>query len=207
MKGLLIKDFINLRKYGKSVLVILVFYIIFSFVMDNIMFLSGMIVLLFSMMAVTSFSYDKLAGWDKYAMSLPLPRRTIVSSKYVLALILAICGMVLSVVAGLILGLFRDTGDITQQLVTSYALFSVGILFLSIMLPLVYKFGVEKSRLMMMLIFAIPVVAVFVLGQTGISVPDETEVTRLIAFSSVVIIPLYAFSWILSYYIYEKKEF
>lgn len=206
MKGLIIKDIINLRKYGRSVAFVMAFYVLFTVMMKNTAFISGMIVLLFSMTVITSFSYDKQAGWDEYALALPLSRKAIVKSKYILSLLLSLSGAALSVLLGAVLGLFMETGGIMEQLITSYALFGVGILFLSIMLPLIFKFGVERSRILIIIVFAAPTAALFALSQTGITLPDEAQIERLIAYSPIMLAALFAFSYMLSRYFFEKKE-
>lgn len=206
MKGLLLKDIINLRKYGRSVAVVMAFYVLFSILMKSAAFIGGMVVLLFSMTVLTSFSYDKQAGWDEYALSLPLPRKTIVTSKYILSFLLTLSGTVLSIILGAILGLFMDIGNISEQLVTSYALFGAGILFLSIMLPLIFKFGVEKSRILIVIVFAAPAAALFALSQAGMPLPAGEQIERLLIYSPIMLAALFAFSYMLSRWFFEKKE-
>jgi ABC-2 type transport system permease protein len=206
MKGLIIKDIINMRKYGRSVVFVMVFYVFFAIMMNSTAFISGMIVLLFSMTVITSFSYDKQAGWDEYALSLPLPRKTIVKSKYMLSLLLTLSGAILSVLLGAVLGLFLETGGIMEQLIISYVLFGTGILFLSILLPLIFKFGAEKSRILLLIVFAAPAAAILIIGQQGIALPDEALAGRLLAYLPIMLAALFAFSYMLSRYFFENKE-
>jgi hypothetical protein len=205
MKGLLLKDIITLRKYGKSILLVIAFYVLFSFMVDDTSFMSGMVVLLFAMTAITSFSYDKLAGWEEYALSLPLPRKTLVKGKYVLSLLLAITGMALSALLGVILNLVVQKTGIAEHLTASYIMFGISILFLSIMLPLIFKFGVEKSRIFMIIVVAIPAAAVFALDRSGFTMPNQELFNRVLLYSPLMLAALYVFSYMLSRYIFEKK--
>lgn len=206
MKGLIIKDLINLRKYGRSVLLVTAFYVLLSFMMDDTAFISGMVVLLFSMTAITSFAYDKQAGWEEYALSLPLPRKTIVKSKYILSLLLVLIGMALSVLLGIVINLITKKTGILEHLTSTYAIFGVSVLFLSIMLPLVFRFGVEKSRIFMIIVVAIPAAAAVVLDRTGYTLPGEALLGRILLYSPLMLAALYIFSYMLSYYFFEKKE-
>ncbi len=206
MKGLIIKDFINLRKYGRSVLLVVAFFVLLSFMMDDTAFISGMVVLLFAMTAVTSFAYDKQAGWEEYALSLPLPRKTIVKSKYILSLLLALIGMVLSVLLGVVINLITKKTGIMEHLTTTYVIFGVGVLFLSIMLPLIFRFGVEKSRIFMIIVVAIPAAAAFALDRAGFTMPNQELFNRVLLYSPLMLAALYFFSYMLSYYFFEKKE-
>ena len=206
MKGLLIKDFLNLRKYGRSVILILAFYVLYGLMLDNANFIIGMIVLLFSMMAITSFSYDDLAKWDKYALSLPVTRKEMVLSKYILATILSVVGALLALLATIGVSLINTPVSINEQLLITYALFATSIIFISILLPLIYKFGVEKSRIMMILVFAVPTAMVFVLSSIGFQLPTESQLMMLLYASPIILIALYSISYFISYSVYKKKD-
>lgn len=206
MKGLLLKDLINLRKYGWSALLIIGLYVIFSFSLSDSGFMSVMIVLMFSMIAITSFSYDNIAGWDKYALSLPVSRKTIVKSKYVLSLLLSFLGAVMSALSGIVMSLFKGTADVPELLLMSLGLFCVSAFFLCIMLPLIFKFGVEKSRIMIIIVFAIPYASIFALSQSGAIMPTQEQLMRLIAYFPIVLAAFFVFSYMLSRYFFEKKE-
>lgn len=206
MKGLIIKDLINLKKYGWSVLMITALYVIFSITLKDPEFMGGMVVLMFSMIAVTSFSYDNIAGWDKYVTAMPVSRRTVVKSKYVLALLLSLLGAALSAIIGIATGYFNGTADIIKQLTISAGLLGIGILFLCIMLPLIFKFGVEKSRVIVIVVFAIPFAAAFAMSQTGMTLPPQDQLMRILAYSPLMLVALFAFSYMLSCYFYNTKE-
>ncbi len=206
MKGLIIKDFLSLKKYGRSVLLVIAFYILFSFMVDDSSFMSGAVVLLFSVTVITSFSYDKQAGWEEYALSLPLPRKTIVKSKYLLSLLMTIAGAALSALIGIVINLVTNNKSIIEHLTATYVLLIISVLFLSIMLPLIYKFGVEKSRIFMVIVIAIPAAAAFVFDRAGFDLPSEALFGRLLLYSPVMLAALFAFSYMLSRYIFEKKE-
>jgi ABC-type transport system involved in multi-copper enzyme maturation permease subunit len=172
---------------------------------DDASFMSSMVVLLAAMTAITSFSYDKQAGWEEYALSLPLPRKTIVKSKYVLSFLFALAGMALSVLLGIVINVVKKSG-IEEHLVSTYVLFAISILFLCIMLPLIFKFGVEKSRIFMIIVLAIPTAAVFALDRAGFKLPNEELLGRILIYSPLMLAALYVFSYMLSRCIFEKKE-
>ena len=58
MKALLIKDIINLKSYARTIMILVAFYVILPFVTPvDISFFSGMICILFVMMAITCLLY------------------------------------------------------------------------------------------------------------------------------------------------------
>jgi len=95
MKGLIIKDILNLKKNLNTLLVLVIFYAFLGYRSGDPSMLIAMIVLLLTMMSITSISYDDLAKWDKYALAMPISRKNIVLSKYILAVLLSISGVVL----------------------------------------------------------------------------------------------------------------
>ncbi len=207
MKGLIIKDLVNLKKYSHTVLLMMAIYIIFALMMDSMQAFSGMIILMFSITVVSSFSYDSQSGWDTYALTLPLPKKVIVLSKYVLALLLSVSGTLLAILANWLFGLFRHQSNFTETLVTSYSIFAVSVIFLCIMLPLIYRFGAERSRVIIVAVFAIPTAAFVVLSQTGTPfTPDEALMSRLLLLSPLVLIAASAVSAALSCRIFRKRQ-
>ena len=97
MIGLLLKDFYILKQYLKTMLLMAAFFVLISTGLDNpAEFISGFIVLICVMMTITSFSYDALANWERYALSMPVTRKEIVGSKYLLSLILCLAGAAVS---------------------------------------------------------------------------------------------------------------
>ncbi len=207
MKGLILKDLYNLRKYGRTVFLISAFYILLTFMMDNSDMFAGMIVLMFAITSITSFAYDNQSGWDVYVQTLPVSKKDVVLSKYLLSYLLALFGGLLAVLMGWINGLVKNVGNFTETLITAYALFAVGLLFISILLPLVYRFGVERSRVIIIAVVAIPVAAGVAMSQTG-KLPEigEQAFKQALLFSPLIVVACCILSFAISNVIYRKKE-
>lgn len=207
MKGLILKDIYNLRKYGKTLFLIAALYFLLSFMMDNADIFVGMIVIMFAITTVTSFAYDSQSGWDVYVNTMPVSRKDVVLSKYLLSLLLILTGGLLSVLMGWVNGLIRNIGNFSETLLTAYALCAVGLLFVSILLPFVYKFGVERARVIIIAVVAVPVAAGIALSQTG-ALPEfnEQTVKQLLWFSPLIVAVCCVLSIAISNAIYRKKE-
>lgn len=207
MKGLILKDLYNLRKYGKTLFLIAALYFMLSFMMDNADIFVGMIVIMFAITTVTSFAYDNQSGWDVYVNTMPVSKKDVVLSKYVLSLFLILTGGLLSVLMGWVNGLIRNIGNFSETLVTAYALCAVGLLFISILLPFVYKFGVERARVIIIAVVVIPVAAGFALSQTG-TLPEISEqtVNQMLLFSPLIVAACCVLSIAISNAVYRKKE-
>ena len=80
MKGLLLKDLVNLGKQARSLLLILVFYFVFALFGEDRTIFGGIISILMFMMVITSLAYDERAKWDRYALTMPVSRSLMVLS-------------------------------------------------------------------------------------------------------------------------------
>jgi ABC-2 type transport system permease protein len=209
MIGLLLKDFYTLKQYTRSILIMLVFFALISVGMDNsTSFFQGMFVMLFMTMTISSFSYDNLAKWDRYALSLPVTKSTVVASKYLLAIIMSMFGSAIAFLATSIMLIFRPVEGfgIREHLLVTYGVIMVAIFFASILLPLIYKFGVEKSRLFLIAIFAVPFSLVVLLDKLGIALPPKETLITLFKLMPVLILLIFFVSYLLSVGIYKNKE-
>lgn len=207
MKGLLIKDILNLKKSFSTVVIMIILYFLFAFKSGDPSILVGMIVLLLTMMSITSISYDDLAKWDKFALAMPIKREKIVFSKYILSVLLSLVGVIISTAIGYVIILLKGKMSLSDFLITSYIIFGVSIIFSCIILPLVFKFGVEKGRLMIMAVLAIPMVIAYVLSEVGIPMPTYNQLIILLKVSPLILLAFIYISSSISYNIYRKKDF
>lgn len=211
MIGLLLKDFYILRQYVKTMLLMVVLFALISAGLDNpAAFFTGFIVLLCVMMTITSFSYDALANWDRYALSMPVTRRELVAAKYLLAFILCLTGTAISFPVSL--AVLKITGPVegfgmSEYLYSSVAIICIAYFFSAVLLPLIFQFGVEKCRLVMIAVFAAPTAAVVALDKAGVSMPSEAALSTFIKLLPAIVILLNLLSYNISVRIFKAKEF
>ena len=101
MKGLIIKDILNLKNYMKQLILVLIFFIAYGIFLKIGTFVGTMITLMLSMQVITTMSYDEYAKWDKYALTMNINRKDIVLSKYVFFIMSIIIGMVVGVISSM----------------------------------------------------------------------------------------------------------
>ncbi|MDF2654538.1 MAG: hypothetical protein K0R19_1012 [Bacillota bacterium] len=209
MTGLLLKDFYSLRQYGKTMLFMLVFFAFLSAGMDNpASFFEGFMIIMSMMMAIYSFSYDNLAKWDRFGLSLPVTRTEVVAGKYLLSLILCMLGGILAFLLSSVILTFRPVEDfgLKEHLYSLVGVSAIGIFLFSILLPLIFKFGVEKSRLFLIAIFAAPTAAVISFGQLGIELPSGVVLLGLLKLLPLIAVVAFLLSFLVSNRIYCSKE-
>lgn len=161
MKGLLIKDFYLMKTTVRTYLALLVVFAVLSAVgVYGISMLNTVLMILLIMIPVNAFAYDEQAGWNKYAASTPMGRRGMVNGRYVYVLCIIFAGMVLAAALQVLLFFLGfGEGESLGSMIFSAAasVGAAGGLMNAILLPLIYKFGVQKSRLMLMIIMALTV--------------------------------------------------
>lgn len=154
MKGLLLKDLYTMRSYLRTLAVMFVFYIVLGFVSRTSSFFAAFVGVLCIVMTVTSYAYDQTCGWNLYGASLPVSRREIVRSKYLLALLLSAAGILVTILAHLLFVLGGRGGSLADILPNALGAGVSGFLIVIILLPVLYRFGVEKGRVVMMILAA-----------------------------------------------------
>lgn len=161
MNGLLFKDILILRRVLKSYFLVLCFYLLLTAAgaFDSTM-ISGFIALFIMMLPISSFAYDELARWDRFAAALPAGRRGVVDAKYLLVLFLGGLSLALLALFSFILWMVRG-GSLGDMLLTGLCCVAAGLLMSSLLLPFLFRFGAEKGRLMVMAIGALLFLLVF----------------------------------------------
>ena len=207
MKGLMIKDMLTLKKQGKIMILLLIFYIGYSIYTKNSIML-GLVVTIFSMMLpITSLAYDEFGKWDKYALSLPVDRKTVVMSKYLLSLLISVCGFILLTPVAIIISINGEDLTVSGAVIVMACSVLISMFMVSLMLPIIFKLGVEKARLIQMLIVFVPTLIVMLIPSMGITLPSQTLVVVMMVSIPILIIALYVASIFVSLKIYCKKEF
>lgn len=204
MKGLLLKDLLNLKKQAKIYLFLFGFYLAFGIIAKDASFFSGVIMILCAMLPITALSYDERAKWDKYALTMPISRKHMVLSKYALGILFTVFGFIILLLVNSFVEMsFKET------IGTSLIIFGGSIFFISLIMPILFKFGVEKGRMLMMLVLFLPAAIIILIGNFSSKLPTISPKFLEIAMyvSPIIILMLLALSIILSLRIYQKKEF
>lgn len=202
MKGLLIKDLLNLRKQSIIILALFVFYMIMAMGSGNVMMFGFVVTLMTVMLTITSMAFDERSNWDKYALTMPISRKDIVLSKYLLGGILAGLAFVINIIFMTV----ARSGMGAETALTALGMMGISIFFLSVMMPLFYKFGVERGRLIMMATFSLPTSAVVIAVKVGLKPPDPQVLELLPYIAAGIALLVAGISILISLRIISKKE-
>lgn len=199
MKGLLYKDVFSMVKQYRFLLALVV---IFGLIPGSS--LSFLAVVYAAILPVSALATDEQAGWNRLAAALPLPRRQIVFSKYLLGLICTLAAALLGLVGESAIALARGGGPSLDGLANAWGMAGMGLLLQGLSLPMMFKFGVEKGRLCMMLVLALAVGGFTALN---VAMPEQMvgamQSTAILGF---IALPLWALSALIAVRIFEKRE-
>lgn len=209
MKGLLLKDIYMAVKYCRVYFLIAVVFAV-TFVWSDNFFLAVYPVFLVGALSVNLLSYDEKCKWSLYAGTFPYTRTQLVSVKYIVTL-LALGLSVLLIGLGFAAHmLVADDFQLSELLTFFGLLLSMGLASPSLMLPIIFRFGVEKGRIAYYGVLVFFCAAVGAIGAFGkdvgaldISVVQSAEILLAAVLIGAI---LFAGSWLLSIRIYAKRE-
>lgn len=202
MKGLILKDLYMMRKYDISFLVIFAVFMAVSFFGGENSFFMVYPALLAGILPVNLIAYDEKSKWMSYASVFPYSRRQIVTVKYIITaavyLAILLCTFAVQCVKVSVYG-----GDISAVISIMSVLVPVGMLPPAVMLPLIFRLGVEKGRIVYILGICIicAFIPMFTLND-GLRV-DMGAVSMLMVLISLA---LFICSWFVSVKLFETRE-
>jgi len=214
MLGLIIKDVYTIKRQFRIVLVMSLFYIIFSVLDNNLGFLSFVALFANIGLILPTFSYDEKGQWDKYARILPVSYEKMVLSRYIEVLVLN--GVMLAILTPISLFVKKPDEEFFMILSILVVAICIGVILISIMFPIIYKIGMEKARIMIFVIVLVPTCLIATMTKLNINInlPQilESPVVKYISYHLYIICPLIAavfltLSYQISKAVVAKKEY
>lgn len=211
MKGLLLKDgYQTVSQMKMMYLTVAVVLVVWMFsTSDSYAFPISYAAIFLGVLPVNLLGYDQNSGWVEYSLTLPVGKKVLVAEKYLVGLLCAAASVVIGGLFVVVLSLRKGAA------LDGTALFFVGngvntiLLMNGISLPLMYRFGAEKARMIYILTFA----GFGALIAGGGALVDEFQTNGrfqasigLGAALFVVVLVLYVLSWRLSVAWYGKYK-
>ena len=160
MRGLLYKDWSVLWKQGKMYLLIV---LLFSVIPQ--MTRMGFAMAYAAILPYSIIAYDEQSKWNRLAIMLPYTDGQLVLSKYVLSWICMLAVMVLSAISRTADFFINGQTVLIREYQEVIIFTAASSLFSAVVLPLVFRFGVERGRLMFIPVIIGGVIGVVVGGE------------------------------------------
>ena len=216
MKGLILKDIYSIRITQKTYVLLFLFLCVFGYLMKSPGYVGTMCIVVFATVVLSLFNADQYYHWDTYAAALPLGKRIIVRARYMLIIVmtlgLAVFTAIMTGATAALLGM-----SVSEQVISSVSMCMIIPIFSGIIIPVIYKLGVEKGRVIFMMLFLIPFLVLTLLKD---SIRGKKEKKLLVNLQQnpngqviiagillAVSILVLAVSYMISIRIYSNKEF
>ena len=149
LRGLLIKDSMVLFRQLKLFFIILIGFAIFQNEATN-----GFALMYVTMLPITALAFDEQSRWGTYAQMMPYRIKDIVLSKYLIGMIGAGFIGTIEIVSSAVFMLAQGDGlqPLTEKLLVVLLVFCCSLILMSINLPVIFKMGAEKGRIVYILI-------------------------------------------------------
>ena len=203
MQGLLRKDLYMAKSYLRTTAAAIAVFLVLGALMDGLQWYFYTAILIAGLVPVSMLSYDEAEKWPAYADTLPVTAKHLVMEKYLLGLLFSAAGTILSTFSAGINAALHP-GVPFSPLTTAGVFFCMSLMGSVLLLPVIFKFGREKGRILYYLLFGL---LFGVAGAFGMF----NKVPGMSGLDPVIGIPVVAILWVLSLGLsirmYEKREF
>lgn len=211
MMSFIKKDLLIIKANLKTFLAIFVVYLIMGLFMEDGFDISFLLPFLSVMLFISTFSYDEFNNWHAYAVTLPNGRKNVVKGKYVASIIVVLIISILAIISTIGISIYKNTFILEDMLATLCGSITAIIFILSVMFPIIFKLGIEKGRLAVMVIVFGTVFLISLFGEM-LNPVDMKEFFSFIENWYYLVFPILivasiGISYFISYKIYLKKEF
>ncbi|MBR0342680.1 MAG: ABC-2 transporter permease [Oscillospiraceae bacterium] len=200
MKALFRKDFYVITTTFKIIMIVWLIFPIVAIINPEVSFFILYIGLIAGTMSSTLISYEEREKWPLYAGTLPISRKQIITERYLFTLIM----ILLATAMGAVILAINSIRGYPASSALLVQIFSTSLIMPTFLLPLTYKYGVEKSRYIVMII----VIGFSIGSQEMLSVFENEKLSSFILPAMIIgSLALFAVSFLLSLKWYSEKEF
>lgn len=201
-------SFNNFMAIKKMALFIIIAFSVASLV--NPIFLTMLIGMTSYVTAYQTMAYEDSYGIDYMISQLPVTRNEYVISRYIFC-ILAIIGS--AILCSLIFFISKNISLVDFSGVDYKVILYIGIMsaviLVSVLIPVLLYFGMKKGRIAMIFIFMIIVMIPYLVindVESAMNIINQLQTINISFFSGVFTIGILMISYIISRFLYEKKE-
>lgn len=203
MKGLLLKDIYNMKSFGVTTLAIVALYAVISLISGNVSMLTSLLLVFCAMLPMSSTSIDEQAKWGAYAQCMPISRKMIVDAKYLFILLILVAAAALAFAVTAISSLWAPI--VWGEVLLSNAIILCMVLIANtVTVPVTYKVGAEKARLITIVVFLLLMLPVLLL--MGNVESFNGLPSSILVLVPIVAVVLFTLSYFISVRIYQEKE-
>lgn len=158
MKGLIIKDFLFLKSTWKNLIVIFIGSLLISVAVGNYLLAISVLPIMLLSSGINTFQTDEFYNTESYTLSFPYSRKQIILAKYVFTILLMLLAIYVGFVIYIGVHFIINPGynGLNTEMLKMFGMLLFASLFVNaVFYPVIYKYGCEKSRFVLMSIVMI----------------------------------------------------
>ncbi len=206
MMGLVWQELYTMRKTIRLYIVAMAVYLMIGWTTDKLSMFFPFLVFFSSMLVITGFAYNEKNNWDLFANTMPVSRKQMVGSHYILMMLFIGVGFLADILLCTVTAM-RSGTDLWELLAGQYAVFAVALIYVIIFIPIIIKMGSERARIILACLYVIPLLLLKGLYDMGFSMPTEEQLHLLLGISPLLFAVGIWISFRISVSIYRKKDF
>lgn len=219
MRGLIIKDFLFLKNNWKTLIVFFIGSLLISVALGNYLLAVCAVPIVLLTSSINTFQTDEFFNTEAFTLTIPLSRRKIVTARYLFTIILGFVAFFVGLVIFYLIHFTINPGinGLNNEMIKYLLMLELSSLLVNAFFyPVIYKFGCEKSKFVMLSIVMVflgiaSIVSVYfnVIEKTGI---DFTKVLTFVENNGLVTLTSSVFvlsiiSYLLSIKFYKHRDF
>ena len=217
MKGLILKDIYNMKGMARALLILVVIFAL-AFRTQGMASMVITFTITSTILIVNSLAIDEVTNWYQMAFTMPVKRSRVVLAKYLVSALFSGLGILLGTATWMILQAAGFTQGMETNLTTAIAIivvaFLMALFMISLIMPINLKFGVQKARLLLLAVVALPILMISLMTVLGLVFPGimfyggfKLGAYAIVFITLAVVAAAAIGSYFLSVRIMEKKEF
>lgn len=205
MKGLLLKDWYVMKKTCRAYLLLVVLFLVISVFGNENVFLIFYPAMLVGMIPVTLLGYDERCKWQLTCAAMPCTRAQFVSAKYLIGLLVQLATLALTALTQALRMTLNGGFHWLSWATLLAVLLAMSLLTAAITPPLMFRFGVEKGRILYCVTIGLMCGGSTLIGLSGALDAAPFTVAALLGMVAAAA-AVYALSWWISMALYQKRE-
>ena len=218
MKGLVIKDLLFIKSTWKFLIIMFIGSLLISIALGNYLLAICVLPVMLLSSGINTFQTDEFYNTDSYILSFPLSRKKIVLSKYIFTIIMLIISTYIGLTLYFLINLIIHPGfnGLNTDMIKTLLMFEFSAVFVnSVFYPVIYKFGCEKSRLVLlsivMLLLGIVSIASVYINTQNVKIDFEWLVNTIQTYGVYILGVFDTICLVISYFLsilfYKKKDY
>ena len=219
MRGLIIKDFLTLKSTWKNIIVMLIGSLLISYALGNYTLAIVTVPMALLTSGMNTFQTDEFYNTISYTLSGPCSRAKMISARYLYTLLMAVLSFLVGgIIFTLIHFIMHPMVDALNADMLRFLLMLelAGLMVDAIFYPIIYKYGCEKARFVLLSIVML-LIGIAAVVSVSFNIFDLIELdwesiinwmeSHGVLVLTVITVVLYAISYFLSLIFLKKRDF